>query len=108
MNPFTMHLTFQELVIYLSVFLLYCLYFYQQYSIEEKIKTYVILYEIRKKYPKLNEEWDTYDQQLQTDLYIAFNKYKGKDYEFENREEKMAYFERHVDELLYYVYFRND
>ena len=63
------------------------------------------MYEIKQKYPKLNEEWETYDEQLKTDLFIAFQKYKGKDYHFNNPYEKMAYFERHVDELLYYVYF---
>ena len=101
-------LTTQEIFINITIFILYCLYFYQQFSVEEKIRTYMIIYEIRNKYPKLDEEWENYDPKLQKDLFIAFQKYKGRHYEFKNREEKMAYFNKHLDELLYYVYFRNE
>jgi len=102
--------TSYEIAPYCTILLLYCFYVrysrIQQKRMEESLLPEIqkILYEKHYNHP-IDHTWNSYDDELKKQLMNAYLLYRDKKYEFKDRDEKMIYFEKYPEELLYYVYF---
>jgi len=123
MNPFYETITtFQQFNIknweitgYFLLLIFYYLYFYLQFKHRQEEDKEILLSEMKEKYLNKpdrfpsrnfsNNDWNSFDIDLRNQLLDAYKTYNHKKYEFKDTKEKMTYFEKHPEELLYFVYF---